>query len=72
MGRDSAGEALQDAVAAACFPSPSPAQGWQDTREIKQAISKAERKAAIWALTDRSLNEQREFSREAGVMQQFA
>lgn len=50
-------------------PSPSPAQGWQGTREIKQAISKAERKAAIWALTDRSFNEQREFSREAGEMQ---
>lgn len=52
------------------LPAAAPAQGWQGTREIKQAISKAKRKAAIWALTDRSFNEQREFSREAGEMQQ--
>lgn len=50
-------------------PSPSPAQGWRIAREIKQAISKAERKAAIWALTARSLNDQKEFSSEAREMQ---
>lgn len=79
-GQDDAGEALQEhlslhgvsaaAAARSLPPAAAPAQGWQGTREIKQAISKAKRKAAIWALTDRSFNEQREFSREAGEMQQ--
>lgn len=51
-------------------PSPSPAQGWHSTREIKRVISKAERKAAIWVLTARLLDDQKEFSREARKMEQ--
>lgn len=73
---DGAGEAPRDppsqGTSAHAMPSIllPPAQGWHSTRKIKQAISKSERTAAIWALTAKSLHDQKELSREAKEMQQ--